>query len=47
MALVYDFEPDIAGAKLNSRIKDELRALFRENLSKAHSKSRISRQALQ
>ena len=46
MALIYDFEVDIAGAKLNNRIKDELRSLFRDNLAKAHSKSRISHQSL-
>lgn len=46
MALIYDFEVDIAGAKLNNRIKDELRSLFRDNLAKAHSKTRISHQSL-
>jgi hypothetical protein len=46
MALIYDFEVDIAGAKLNNRIKDELRSLFRDNLGKPRSKSRISHQAL-
>ncbi|WP_423680255.1 integrase domain-containing protein [Undibacterium sp. WLHG33] len=42
MALIYDFEKDIAGARLNSKIKEELRALFRDHLSAAHSKTRKS-----
>ncbi|MBC3879725.1 integrase domain-containing protein [Undibacterium sp. FT79W] len=42
MAIIYDFEKDIAGCNLHPLLKEELRKLFKSNLSKPHSKTRVS-----
>lgn len=46
MALIYDYEKDIAGCKLHPSLQAELRTLFKLNLSKPYSKTRVSQQPL-
>ncbi|MFZ6774420.1 integrase domain-containing protein [Undibacterium sp. SXout7W] len=46
MAIIYDFEKDIEGCNLHPSLKMELRTLFKSNLSKPHSRTRMSQQPL-
>lgn len=42
MAIIYDYENDLRVAQLSTKIKDELRVIYRKHLARAQSKTRAT-----